>query len=40
MGIDICRVAYGQVQEHWGQLDVVTFLQQLDLMPLPIGTPV
>jgi steroid delta-isomerase-like uncharacterized protein len=39
-GIDICRVAHGQVQEHWGQLDVVSFLQQLHLMPEPLGTPI
>lgn len=38
MGIDICRVEGGKIVEHWGQLDVVSFLQQLQLMPVPMGT--
>jgi predicted ester cyclase len=35
MGINIFRIANGQVVEHWGLTDRVTALRQLGLVPAP-----
>jgi predicted ester cyclase len=32
-GIDIARVSGGQLVEHWGQIDVLGMLSQLDFLP-------
>ena len=33
--IDILRVAGGQCQEHWGQMDTMALMQQLGALPTP-----
>ena len=38
-GIDIHRVADGQLAEHWHVVDQFAMLQQLGLLPAPEGTP-
>lgn len=32
-GIDISRIAGGRIVEHWGQIDVLGMLSQLDFLP-------
>ena len=34
-GIDIYRIVDGKVKEHWPQLDMITLLRQLGVMPAP-----
>ncbi|MDX1522801.1 MAG: ester cyclase [Anaerolineae bacterium] len=34
-GIDINRVAGGQIAEHWGQFDQMGMMQQLGVIPTP-----
>lgn len=34
-GIDIFRIAEGQIVEHWGQTDIMGMMQQLGAMPGP-----
>ena len=36
-GISIYRIANGKIVEHWSQMDVVSLLQQLGVMPAPGG---
>jgi steroid delta-isomerase-like uncharacterized protein len=38
MVIEIARIANGKIVEHWGEMDVLGMLEQLGLMPGPIGT--
>jgi steroid delta-isomerase-like uncharacterized protein len=33
--IDILRVAGGKCQEHWGQMDTMSLMQQLGALPTP-----
>ena len=33
--IDIIRVAGGKCQEHWGQMDTLSLMQQLGALPTP-----
>ncbi|HLC35504.1 MAG TPA: ester cyclase [Anaerolineales bacterium] len=37
-GISIYRIASGKIVEHWSQMDVVSILQQLGVMPAPGGS--
>jgi len=37
-GISIYRIANGKIVEHWSQMDVVSILQQLGVMPAPGGS--
>jgi hypothetical protein len=34
-GIDILRIAGGKLVEHWGEMDMLSMLQQLGVVPPP-----
>ena len=34
-GISIFRLAGGKIAEHWEQLDRLTLMQQLGVLPMP-----
>ena len=35
MGMDIVRVANGEIVEHWGEFDAVGLLRQIGVIPQP-----
>ena len=39
MGMDIVRVANGEIAEHWGEFDAVGLLRQIGVIPRPGNLP-
>jgi steroid delta-isomerase-like uncharacterized protein len=39
MGMDIVRVASGEIVEHWGEFDAVGLLRQIGVIPQPENLP-